>query len=119
MDLILAVIFCYQLHRMAHMRGLSAMPFVLNYLGIFILSMLLFATWFVQAYGADALKTDEGIKAALMFEPFVILLEVFLFIYFRKRIQRTVPAAANNNDDDDYNNRPEPPKEKKDLSYFR
>jgi uncharacterized membrane protein YhdT len=116
MDLILAVIFCYQLHRMAHMRGLSAMPFVLNYLGIFILTMLLFVTWFLQAYGPDALKTEEGIKAALMFEPFVILLEVFLFIYFRRRIQRTVPAA--DNDDDDYK-RPEPPKEKKDLSYFR
>ena len=113
-DVVLVTLFCYQLSRLARLRGLPSMPFVLNYLAIFTLVMLMFVFGFTYAFGPNALNSAEGIKAALMFEPFAIMFEVFLFIYFRKRIQRTTPV----DNDDDYN-RPEPPKEKKDLSYFR
>ena len=52
-----------------------------------------------------------------MFEPFAIMFEIFLFIYFRKKIQKaTVPADSG----DDFTPPPASPnKEKKDLSYFR
>ncbi|HLP49754.1 MAG TPA: hypothetical protein VK154_02660 [Chitinophagales bacterium] len=113
-DLILVCLFCYQLNRLARERGITPWPFVLNYLAIFFIMMLAFVYGFIAIYGTDAFKNEQGIKAAMMFEPFAIMFEVFLFIYFRKRIQKTVPV----NNDNDYTP-PPPTKEKKDLSYFR
>lgn len=116
-DLILVVLFCYQMNRLAKERGVPALPFILNYLAIFFMTMLGFVYLFVSFMGRNVLETAEGIKAAMMFEPFAIMFEIFLFIYFRKKILKaTVPA----NDDDDYTTPSSPsPKEKKDLSYFR
>ncbi len=116
-DIVLVILFCYQLHRMARERGISPWPYVLNYLAAFFLMMFSFAFIFLNFFGMDALKDEQGIKSAMMFEPFAIMFEVFLFIYFRKRIQK---AVASNNDNNDFNPPSEPPKkEKKDLSYFR
>ena len=114
-DIILVVLFCYQLHRMARERGLASFPYILNYVAIFFMMMIAFVYLLVSYYGPNVIKTPEGIKAAMMFEPFAILFEIFLFLYFRKRIQKaTVPA----DNDDDYTP-PTSNKEKKDLSYFR
>lgn len=118
-DIILVVLFCYQMNRMAHERGLGSMPFILNYLAIFFLTMIAFVSLLISYMGKNVLQTPEGIKAAMMFEPFAIMFEIFLFIYFRKKIQR---AKVNTGDEDDFtpppssspNNKP-----KKDLSYFR
>jgi len=115
-DIVLVAIFCYQLNRMARMRGLSPWPYILNYLAAFFLMMFLFVYLFLSFYGMDALKDEQGIKTAMMFGPFAIMFEVFHFIYFRKRIQRVVSSE---NDNNDFNPPSEPPKEKKDLSYFR
>jgi hypothetical protein len=117
-DLVLVCLFCYQLNRLARLRGVSPVPYILNYLAAFSLMMFGFIYLFLNFYGADALKDEQGIKTALMFEPFAIMFEVFLFIYFRKRIQGATPDD-NNRDNTDYTQRPNPPKEKKDLSYFR
>lgn len=114
-DLVLVCLFCYQLNRLARLRGLSPFPYILNYLAAFSLMMFGFLYLFVNFYGAEALKDEQGIKTALMFEPFAIMFEVFLFIYFRNRIQKTEPVDNSN----DYTPPPSPPKEKKDLSYFR
>jgi glucan phosphoethanolaminetransferase (alkaline phosphatase superfamily) len=116
-DIVLVSLFCYQLNRLAKLRGISPLPYVLNYLAAFSLMMLVFMYLFLSFYGANALKDEQGIKTALMFEPFAIMFEVFLFIYFRKRIQRTNPSSDDNRND--FNPPPSPPKEKKDLSYFR
>ena len=117
-DLILVVLFCYQINRMAHERGLPSMPFILNYLAIFFLAMITFVYFLFSYMGKNVLQTPEGIKAAMMFEPFAIMFEIFLFIYFRKKIQR---AKVYNGNEDDFT--PPPPssnnKPKKDLSYFR
>lgn len=115
-DLILVILFCYQLHRMANQRGLSPMPYVLNYLAVFLLTMIGAAVLFLNFFGADALKDEQGIKVALAFEPFAIAFEIFLFIYFRKKIQK---APINTGNDNDFSPPPPPEKEKKDLSYFR
>ncbi len=103
---------------MAHERGLPSMPFILNYLAIFFLAMITFVYFLFSYMGKNVLQTPEGIKAAMMFEPFAIMFEIFLFIYFRKKIQR---AKVYNGNEDDFT--PPPPssnnKPKKDLSYFR
>lgn len=112
-DLILVILFCYQLHKMASQRGLSPMPYVLNYLAVFFLTMIGAAVLFLNFFGADALKDEQGIKVAMAFEPFAIAFEIFLFIYFRKKIQK---ANTDNRSD---NPPPPPSEEKKDLSYFR
>ena len=117
-DIVLVVLFCYQLHRMASEKGLSPTPYILNYLAIFFFVIITFGCIFLSVYGSNALKDEEGIKAAMMFEPFAILFEFFLFIYFRKRIQK---ARAQEDDNDDFTP-PTPPSNKppkKDLSYFR
>ncbi|MCX6198872.1 MAG: hypothetical protein NTY88_06575 [Bacteroidetes bacterium] len=117
-DLILVALFCYQINRMAHERGLASMPFVLNYLAIFFLAMIAFVSLLISYMGKNVLQTPEGIKAAMMFEPFAIMFEIFLFIYFRKKIQR---AKVFNGNEDDFTPPPSSPnnKPKKDLSYFR
>ena len=116
-DLILVILFCYQMNRMAKERGVPSLPIILNYLAIFLINMLGAVYLFVSFMGRNVLETTEGIKAAMMFEPFAIMFEIFLFIYFRKKIQRaTVPADSG----DDFTPPPASPnKEKKDLSYFR
>ena len=115
-DIVLVILFCYQLHRMARERGISPWPYVLNYVAAFFIMMFSFAFIFLNFFGMDALKDEQGIKTAMMFEPFAIMFEVFLFIYFRKRIQKS-PISSNH--DNDFNPPSPPTKEKKDLSYFR
>lgn len=115
-DIVLVILFCYQLNRMARQRGISPLPYILNYLAAFFLMMFAFGFIFLNIFGVDALKNEEAIKSAMMFEPFAIMFEVFLFIYFRKRIQKS-PVPSNH--DNDFNPPPPPTKEKKDLSYFR
>lgn len=115
-DLILVVLFCYQMNRMAKERGVPSLPYILNYLAIFFITMVGLVFVLISYMGKNVLETPEGIKAAMMFEPFAIMFEIFLFIYFRKKIQRaTLPVDR----DDDYNPPSNPTKEKKDLSYFR
>jgi hypothetical protein len=101
---------------MARERGLSPWPYVLNYLAIFFVTIFACLYAFISFFGIDGLKDEQGLKTAMMFEPFAIMFEVFLFLYFRKRIQKAFVPSGDN--DDDYH-RPQPPKEKKDLSYFR
>ena len=116
-DIILVVLFCYQLNRMARERGISPLPYILNYLAIFFLMMMAFGFTLFSIYGPDVLKSEEGIMTAAKFEPFAIMFEVFLFIYFRKRLQKvSIPSA---DDTGDFTPPPPPSKEKKDLSYFR
>lgn len=116
-DIVLVTLFCYQLNRMARERGLSPWPYVLNYLAIFLVMMVGFMYAFVSLFGIEGLKDEQGIKTAMMFEPFAIMFEVFLFIYFRKKIQKTNTSS---NDHNDFNPpSQQPPKDKKDLSYFR
>lgn len=115
-DIILVPIFCYQLYRMTRERGISPLPYILNYLAAFFLMIFALGFALFSFYGPDILKSEEGVKSAIMFEPFAIMFEVFLFIYFRKRIQKS-PVSSNY--DNDFNPPSPPTKEKKDLSYFR
>lgn len=114
-DIILVILFCYQLSRMARQRGISALPYVTNYLIIFFLTMLSAVYLFLYFFGVDAFKDEEGIKTALAFEPFAIMFEVFLFVYFRRKIQKATIHSEDNNDFTP----PAPPSKEKDLSYFR
>jgi hypothetical protein len=115
-DIILVVIFCYQMNRMARERGISAMPYILNYVAAFFVMMFLILYTFLSMYGVEGYKNPESLNAMMVFEPFAIMFEVFLFIYFRKRIQK-VPVQAN--DDSDFTPPAPISKNKKDLSYFR
>ena len=118
-DLILVVLFCYQINRMARERGLRSLPFILNYLAIFFLAMLAVVFVFINIYGEKILQTPEGIKSAMMFEPFAIMFEIFLFIYFRKKIAKATIPSDNESDFNPPSSKPNSTKEKKDLSYFR
>ncbi len=113
-DILLVLIFCYQLHRMAHKRGLPAWPYLLNYLAGFFLIAIGIGYTAMSIFGKDLLQNEAAMKKTLMLEPFAILFEVLLFIYFRNKIMKAeVPQ------DEDDNNEPPPTEEKKDLSYFR
>jgi hypothetical protein len=115
-DIVLVIIFCYQLNRMARERGISPWPYVLNYVAAFFLMIFSIGFIFLNIFGMDALKNEEAVKSAMMFEPFAIMFEVFLFIYFRKRIQK---SSISSDRDNDFTPPPPPEKPKKDLSYFR
>lgn len=115
-DIVLVIIFCYQLNRMARERGLSPWPYVLNYVAAFFLMIFAIGFIFLNVFGMDALKNEEAVKSAMMFEPFAIMFEVFLFIYFRKRIQK---SSASSDTDNDFTPPSPPEQPKKDLSYFR
>lgn len=116
-DLIFVALFCYQLHRMARQRGLSPLPYILNYIAAFLLVVFLLAYTFISVFGKNALQTQDGIKAALYLEPVAVAFEIFLFLYFRRRIQK---AVARNEDDFTPPTTPKnPAPPKKDLSYFR
>jgi len=113
-DILLVLIFCYQLHRMAHKRGLSAWPYLINYLAGFLLIAIGIGYTAISIFGKDLLQNEEAMKKTLMLEPFAILFEVLLFIYFRNKIMK----AEVQQEEDDHQD-PPPAQEKKDLSYFR
>jgi hypothetical protein len=119
-DILLVILFCYQLNRMSRERGISSTPYVLNYVAAFFVMMAVLLYTFFSIYGVEGLKDEQSLKAMMMFEPFAIMFEVFVFIYFRKRIQK-MPIRTG--DDNDFTPPPPPPspfgKNKKDLSYFR
>lgn len=114
-DLVLVLIFCYQLHRMANERGLSGLPYILNYLAGFFLLVIIVVFTAMYLFGPDLLKNEEDMKKALALEPFAVLFEVLLFIYLRNLIRKAQVVY----EEDDTPEPPSPPKEKKDLSYFR
>lgn len=113
-DLILVIIFCVQLFRMARERGVSPVPYVFNYIILFILMMCIMAEGLLYFYGANIFKTEQGMKIALLFEPLSISFEVLLFFVFKKRIEKIEFS-----DEDENEPRPTLPNQKKDLSYFR
>lgn len=114
-DLVLVLIFCYQLHRMANERGLSGLPYILNYLAGFFLLAIIIGFTAMYIFGPDLLQNEEAMNKALALEPFAVLFEVLLFIYLRNKIRKT-PVRY---EEDDTPEPPTPPREKKDLSYFR
>ena len=121
-DILLVILFCYQLNRMARERGISSMPYVLNYLAAFFIMMSVMLYVFFSIYdGVAAMQDPEALKGMMMLEPFAILFEVFVFIYFRKRIQKVAIVSDNDNDATPPPPSPSSPfsKKKKDLSYFR
>jgi len=70
----------------------------------------------MSMFGKDLLQNEEAMKKAVLLEPFAILFEVLLFIYFRNRIAK---AKVYYDDDDTTDEPPTTPGNKKDLSYFR
>ncbi|MBL0310072.1 MAG: hypothetical protein IPP77_10450 [Bacteroidetes bacterium] len=115
-DLVLTIIFAYQLHRMSKNRGIPSLPYVMNYVVAIIIMAVSMAFVFIYFYGIDALKSEKGIQAAMLFEPVAISFEVLLFIYFRQRIQK---AVVNDQTEEEDNDKKPDSGEKKDLSYFR
>jgi hypothetical protein len=100
---------------MANQRGLSGLPYILNYLAGFFLLAIIIGFTAMYIFGPDLLQNEEAMKKALALEPFAVLFEVLLFIYLRNKIGK----AKVRNEEDDRPEPPTPPKEKKDLSYFR
>ncbi len=117
MTLILTIILCFQIYRMARERSISPWSFMMNFLSAFFLVLIAFSYSLVAIFGVDALMSEEGKGTIMKFEPFVMLFVVFLFLFFRKRIQKS--PVSSNRDDNDFNPPSPPTKEKKDLSYFR
>jgi hypothetical protein len=114
-DIVLVLIFCYQLHRLAHNKGLSPWPYLMNYLAGFFLMAVVIGYTAMALFGKDLLQDEEAMKKALALEPFAVLFEVLLFLYLRNRIAKAKVVY----EDDDTDDTPPPPGDKKDLSYFR
>ncbi len=114
-DLILTIAFCVVFYRMAHSKGLSPWPYIINYSGAVLLGCFLVAYTFISMFGPEALQTEEGMKTALYFAPVTIAYEILLYLYFRKRLEKAI--AVREHEEDDFT--PPPPPPKKDLSYFR
>lgn len=114
-EITLFILLSYHLHRMARQKGLSPWPFVLNFLAAFLLMAFLVSYTFISIFGQDALKTQEGMRNAMYMVPFVVLFQIMLYIYFRKKIGRSNPPENDWDDQQDDT----PPTPKKDLSYFR
>ncbi len=112
MDILILVILSWQLHRMAIAKGVSPWPYVVNFVSLFLGTMLLFVT---TAFLITGVKTDleEWGKLVLPFTPFILLFQIALFIFFRKKISR----LADYKEADDSGTPPS--SNKKDLSYFR
>lgn len=117
MDLLLAIIFCYQLHRMAVERDLSPWPFVLNFVAGFFFLAITVVYGGAMIFGADAFTDEKKLETLMYLSPFNLLFEVILFLYLRRRIVKT--KVVYEEDDTDDTTPTDGPTEKKDLSYFR
>ena len=114
MDILIAFICSYQLHRQADEKGLSPWKYIgqfaMGFFAIaFILGMIIYYIW-----GADFLQSEDSMKKISMLSPFAILFEILLYIIIRKRIQRVRVEY-----EDDEPTQSNPPNDKPDMSYFR
>jgi hypothetical protein len=116
MDLLLLIFFSYQLYSIAQSKGVSARPYLLNFIAGVVVAEVLAAYAIIYFMGGQVSFFDpEVIKISMYVSPFLIAFQIFLFIFLRKRLQKQKPQI-----EDDFDDRPQPPvKEKKDLSYFR
>lgn len=114
MDIIIAFICCYQLHRQAHEKGLPPWPYIGQFVAGFVAIGIVLGVAIVSIWGADFLQNEDTLKKATMLSPFAILFEVILYIIIRKRIQKVQVEY-----EDDEPTPPRPSKDKPDLSYFR
>src|SRR5437016_1054509 len=115
MDLILMIIFCYLLYRVAKEKGVSPVSYILNYFIMVMAMMFLLAFGLLTFYGAEIFKTQQGIQIAVLFESLAIFFEIFLFFFFKKRIEKIQWHDEDGNEHSHHT----PPDGKKDLSYFR
>lgn len=113
MDLILLVVFSYLLHRRAALKGISPWPYILNFISIFILATFAISFIITGFVGVDVLKSGNNLEILLGVEAVVIALQIALFFFMRRRIDRV--RVYEEHDDVP----PPPPGNKKDLSYFR
>ncbi|MFN8297741.1 MAG: hypothetical protein U0T75_01450 [Chitinophagales bacterium] len=115
MDVILAIAFSVVFYRMAERKGVSPWPYILNFISAVILVEFLMGYTILSMVGPNGLQTEEGLKTAMYFAPFNLAFVIFLYLYFRKRLQKAINVRQK--EEDDYT--PPPPPPKKDLSYFR
>jgi hypothetical protein len=116
MDLLLLLFFSYQLYSIAQNKGVSARPYLLNFIFGVIIAEILAAYAIIYFMGGQVSFFDpEVIKVSMYVSPVLIAFQIFLFIFLRKRLQKQKPQV----DDDFDDSPPSPEKEKKDLSYFR
>lgn len=115
MALLFLVLICVFIFQIARKQGVSPWMYVVNYISIFFAVGIVISCICIAVFGQEAIMSEQGMKTAELIQPFILLFEIILFLFFRKQILK---ARTPVNNDDDYN-RPEPPKEKKDLSYFR
>ena|SRR5579862_7388804 len=123
--LIMLVLFCYMIHKACEDQGISPWNYLAGYVTGWFVILLLTSIAIVILYGQNIIHDPDAQKKILIFTPFTLLFHFLLFVFFRHRI-----ASVGNPDylegmdsDDHYENddegHNEPPKPKKDLSYFR
>lgn len=114
MDIIIALICSYQLHRQADEKGLSPWKYIGQFILGFIAIGFVFAMIAIYIWGIDFMKNEETIRSAAKLSMFTILFEILLYIIIRKRIQHVRVEY-----EDDEPTPPSKPNDKPDLSYFR
>jgi hypothetical protein len=115
--LTMLVLFCYMIHKLCEERGLAPWNYLAGYITGWFVVLLVTSIAIVVVYGQNIIHDPDAAKKILIFTPFTLLFHFLLFIFFRHRITSiTAPEYIEHDDDMPSNG---PPKEKKDLSYFR
>lgn len=114
MDIIVAFICSYQLHRQADAKGLGPWRYIGQFWAGFIAIGFILAMIAIYLWGVDFMKNEETLKSAAKLSPFAIMFEILLYIVIRKRIQHVKVVY-----EEDEPAQPSPKDDKPDLSYFR
>lgn len=114
MDILIAFICSYQLHRQADEKGLSPWKYIGQFVLGFIAIGFIFAMIAIYIWGIDFMKNEESLRSAAKLSMFTILFEILLYIIIRKRIDRVQVMY-----EDDEPTPPNTKDDKPDLSYFR
>ena len=116
-ELVLIVLFSWNLHKMAYEKGLSAWKWVTRFVTGYFLFGVLLSIGLYWYYGPDKLTNVAELQQLILpFTPFVLLFIVGWFLFLRRRLNKFIYTEEAEEDD---NQQDEEPPQKKDLSYFR
>ncbi|MBS1613520.1 MAG: hypothetical protein JST49_11930 [Bacteroidetes bacterium] len=111
MDIVIAFVCCYFLHKQAFEKGLDARRYVLQYVVGFISIMFLLGVVVALLFGPDYMSPQNIAEHVMWLAPFTLLAELMLYLYLRRRIDKVVVVYEEDE--------PTTPNDKQDLSYFR
>lgn len=111
-ELILIIYLCSVIGKLAKSKGESAGGWIFRYLSL-VISLYFVVVYCVLRYWGEGVITN--MKSMVIISAFGMAFELILFFLMKRRLEK-MPDPNDHEDDDQMK---EPPKEEKDLSYFR